>query len=261
MKRFLYLLALALAHSLSVSAQGPTPTPPSSAPRSAPPAQARGDVVRITTNLVQVDVTILDHKGQPVSDLTPADFEVTEDGRLQKITNLSFITPTSAPSRGAVSSPAAKPAKGVAPEPPLPPVKLRPDQVRRTIALAVDDLGLSFESSHYVRQALRKFVDEQMQPGDLVAIIRTGAGMGALQQFTADKRLLYAAIERVRYNLNSRGFNAFAPIGGETRIADKSVNGMAGPTTNSPGNTNDSPGSQLIDSLMRLKTPGSQYTQ
>jgi len=42
----------------------------------------------------------------------------------------------------------------------------------------VDDLTLTLESSPYVRQALKKFVDEQMRPGDLVAIIRTGAGMG-----------------------------------------------------------------------------------
>ncbi len=42
--------------------------------------------------------------------------------------------------------------------------------------------------------ALKNFVDGQMQPGDLIAIVRTGAGMGALQQFTADKRVLYAAI-------------------------------------------------------------------
>jgi len=41
----------------------------------------------------------------------------------------------------------------------------------------VDDLGLSFESTHFVRSALKKFVDEQMQTGDLVAIIRTGGGM------------------------------------------------------------------------------------
>ena len=46
--------------------------------------------------------------------------------------------------------------------------------VRRTIAIVVDDLGLSFESTHFVRRALKKFVDEQMQTGDLVAIIRTG---------------------------------------------------------------------------------------
>ena len=37
-----------------------------------------------------------------------------------------------------------------------------------------------------------------MQPGDLAAILRTGSGMGMLQQFTADKRILHAAIERRR---------------------------------------------------------------
>src|SRR5205807_4155279 len=97
--------------------------------------------------------------------------------------------------------------------PPVPPNRLRPEDIRRTIALVVDDLGLSFESTYYVRHALKRFVDEQMQPGDLVAIIRTGAGMGALQQFTADKRQLYAAIERVKWNALGRGgVSAFAAI-------------------------------------------------
>src|SRR5215207_3290108 len=39
------------------------------------------------------------------------------------------------------------------------------------------------------RAALRKFVDEQVQPGDLVAILRTAGGVGALQQFTTDRRM------------------------------------------------------------------------
>ena len=52
-----------------------------------------------------------------------------------------------------------------------------------------------------------------MQPGDLVAIIRTSGGMGALQQFTTDKRQLYAAIERVKFYMSGRaGIGAFAPI-------------------------------------------------
>jgi len=34
------------------------------------------------------------------------------------------------------------------------------------------------------------FIDKQLQPNDLVAIIRTGGDIGALQQFTTDKRLL-----------------------------------------------------------------------
>jgi VWFA-related protein len=62
---------------------------------------------------------------------------------------------------------------------------------------------------------LKKFVDEQMQTGDLVAIIRTSGGMGALQQFTSDKRQLYAAIERVKWFANGRaGVSAFAPLSG-----------------------------------------------
>ena len=257
----LLLHSIVITFYFFVPAQSQTTTLPSSKPQSTPPPQTRSDVVRITTNLVQVDVTVVDHNGQPVNNLSADDFEVIEDGRPQKITNLSFIAPEKTQPRPATAAPPAKAAKGVAPEPPPPPVTLRRDQVRRAMALVVDDLGLSFESSHLVRQALKKFVDEQMQPGDLVAIIRTGAGMGALQQFTADKRLLYAAIERVRYNLNSRGFNAFAPIGGETRIADKPINGMAGPTRDSPGNTNASPGSEFIDSLLRLKTPGIDATK
>jgi VWFA-related protein len=51
-----------------------------------------------------------------------------------------------------------------------------------------------------------------MQDGDLVAILRTGAGVGALQQFTSDKRMLYAAIERVRWNPMSGKLSAFAPL-------------------------------------------------
>ena len=53
-----------------------------------------------------------------------------------------------------------------------------------------------------------------MQPGDLVAILRTSAGMGALQQFTADKRALYAAIELVQFHSGRVGVSSFAPITG-----------------------------------------------
>ena len=70
----------------------------------------------------------------------------------------------------------------------LPAPKLRPEDVRATVVLVVDDLGLSFESMAYVRRALRKFIEVQMQPGDLVAICRTSYGSSALNQFTNDKR-------------------------------------------------------------------------
>lgn len=192
--------------------QTPTPNP---SPTPPPSEQVNDeDVVRITTNLVQVDAIVTDKNGKQVTDLRPEEIEIYEDGRQQKITHFSYIA-----TEGGASSPtvAAAPAKNAPPvdknAPPVPPVHLRPEQVRRTIAIVVDDLGLSFESTAYVRQALKKFVDQQVQPGDLVAIIRTAGGMGALQQFTSDKRQLYAAVERVKwYPLGRGGVSAFPPI-------------------------------------------------
>jgi VWFA-related protein len=208
-------LALALVLSLVTSAVGQKQN---QAQQSPPPQQQQKqsdeDVVRITTNLVQVDAVVTDKSGKTVTDLRPEDFEIYEDNRPQKITNFSYFSTENGATRpAAVSTPA--PVDKTAP--PVPPVRLRPEQVRRTFALVVDDLGLSFESTYYVRRALKKFVDEQMQPGDLIAIVRTAGGMGALQQFTSDKRQLYAAIERVKWNPIGRGgVSAFAPIEGDS---------------------------------------------
>jgi VWFA-related protein len=204
-------LALALIFSLCINALAQTPAP-SQTPQTLAPQQAEDDdeeVVRITTNLVQVDAVVTDKNGKLVTDLRPEEVEILEDGRPQKITNFSFVSTV-----GDTPQPQPAPASNVdKTAPPPPPVRLRPEQVRRTVALVVDDLGLSFESTYFVRRALKKFVDEQLQPGDLVAIVRTGGGMGALQQFTSDKRQLYAAIERVRWNPNGRGgTGAFTPI-------------------------------------------------
>ena len=155
---------------------------------------------------MQFDAVITDQKGKLITDLKPDEIEIYEDGRKQEITHFSFsLAETQPPSN-------ARPADDKH-NPLAPPKPLRAENIRRTMALMVDDLGLSFQSTYYVRRALKQFVDEQMQPGDLVAIIRTGGGMGALQQFTNDKRQLYAAIERVRYRVLGRaGIGAFAPI-------------------------------------------------
>jgi len=186
----------------------PSPGPAKSRPAPLPQQPDEDDVVRITTNLVQVDAVVTDRNGKPVTDLKPEELQIFEDKRQQKITHFAYVS--SEPSE---STPTPKPTVVDKNAPPAPPSVLRPDQIKRTIALVVDDLGLSFGSTYYVRRALKKFVDEQMQPGDLVAIIRTAGGMGALQQFTSDKRQLNAAIERIRWYMNGRGgVGAFGPI-------------------------------------------------
>lgn len=202
MKKILRAPLFIFMFAVAAAAQTPTPT--------ATPAD--DDVVKISTTLIQVDVTVTDSKGRIVRDLKEDDFEIYENGEKQRISNFSFFSSVRETPE-IVKNPNEKTAV------PVPPAELRADQVRRTFALVVDDLSLSFESAHYVRRALKKFVDEQMQPGDLVAIIRTGAGIGALQQFTSDRRQLYAAIEKVAWNPLGRGnIGAFAPIRDGERI-------------------------------------------
>ncbi len=167
------------------------------------------DVVRITTTLIQVDATVLDKKGKIVRGLTADDFEIYENNKQQQITNFSFVELAPDKPEEPIT---IKPRKDSIPVPPVP-IRLRPEDVRRTLALIVDDLGLSAGSMDLVKDALKKFVDKQMQPGDLVAIIRTGSGAGVLQQFTSDKRMLHAAIKHVRWNPNGRGgVSVFQPV-------------------------------------------------
>ena len=207
MKRTVLIITMVLQLAFSGLAQQPSSRPAPAPTPTQPTVQTSDDeVVRITTNLVQVDPVITDKDGNQVTDLRPDEVQIFEDGKPQPITNFSYVSLGSA-----TPTTTARPVnKSVVPVPPVP---LRPDQVRRTIALVVDDIGLSFDSTHFVRRGLKKFVEEQMGPDDLVAIIRTGGGIGALQQFTSDKRQLLAAVDKVRWNPNGRSaVSPFAPI-------------------------------------------------
>lgn len=212
MKKLLFSTAMLLFCVLSAAAQDAAPT-------ATPPPE---DVVKISTNLIQIDVTVTDKKGNPVRDLRPDEIEVYENGKRQDVTAFSFVESGQRTIRNAPST------KGKPAGPILPPQPVRPENVRRTVALVVDDLTLSFGSANRVQHAVKKFVNEQMQDGDLVAIIRTGTGIGALQQFTTDKRQLLKAAEKIRFNMSgSARIGVFNPI-------DASLKAPADETSDSP---------------------------
>jgi VWFA-related protein len=195
-KAFVSLLLTFLV-SIPVAPQQPKPQKPTT-------EEEQDSVVRITTNLVQVDAVVT-KDGKVVTDLTPNDFVITEDGRPQTITHFSYVSNVLNENSVAKSTPSTTNTTAVLP------AVVRRDETRRTIAIVVDDLGLSLESIRAVKDELRKFVDERLQPQDLVAIIRTGGEVGALQQFTTDRRLLYRAIDSLSWNLCSRvGYSAIA---------------------------------------------------
>lgn len=179
-------------------AQQPTSTPP------------EDQVVRISTDLIQIDVTVTDKNGKAVSGLGLDDFEVFENGEKQKLSAAHFMTKSVG---GAVVSGASAPAKPSANQVGGSQAQIKPESVRRTVAIVVDDFTMSFASVYYVRVALRRFVEQQMQSGDLVAIIRTSGSVGALQQFTSDKRVLLAAIDSIRWQPMTSDVEALHPTG------------------------------------------------
>ncbi|MGH9801789.1 MAG: VWA domain-containing protein, partial [Blastocatellia bacterium] len=193
---FFALLTLAACWlSPAQSAQQPAQNPPTQAQQ-----QNQDSVVRITTQLVQVDAVVVDKKGNHVEDLTADDFELFVDGKKQDLTHFKH---NSLPPVKRELPPVKKSDAPPAPAN-MPTKQIELGEVRRTIAFIVDDLGLGFTSTERVRETLRQFLDRQMQPGDLVAIIRTGRGLGMLEQFTSDKRILYSAIEKLMWNPLSR---------------------------------------------------------
>src|SRR4029079_2127528 len=90
------------------------------------------------------------------------------------------------------------------PSPATAPPTPQPNDIKRTVAIVVDDLGMSFQSMGELRTYLRTFISENLRPDDLVAIVRTGGEVGALQQFTTDHRLLASAIDDLKWNPCSR---------------------------------------------------------
>src|SRR6478735_476185 len=92
------IVALGAQQQPPPAAQAPAAQPPAAQPQAAtqpvqPPVagQRQPPVFRGGTNQVRVDVTVLNRKGEPLTDLTKDDFEVREDGELQTIDNLKLV--------------------------------------------------------------------------------------------------------------------------------------------------------------------------
>ena len=68
----------------------PPPPVPRYRPKPTPtPAPIEYDVVRVTSNLVVVPVSVSDAQGQPVRDLKPGDFRIEEDGRPMSVVKVA----------------------------------------------------------------------------------------------------------------------------------------------------------------------------
>lgn len=158
--------------------------------------QNQEDVVKINTNLVQLDATVTDKDDKPVTNLTAEDFEIFQDGKLQKVSNFSFINLEMTEQKANAPATRSKENKNA---PPIP--RIGVENANRILTFVVDDGNCSSSRIGMlaVREALEKIINEQMQPNDLVAIYQTRGGSSLLQQYTADKELLLSVARQIRW--------------------------------------------------------------
>jgi VWFA-related protein len=143
--------------------------------------------IRIGVDEVRIDAVVLDNKGRQIQDLTGSDFEIYQDSQRQRITACAYID--------------NRDRSGIVREEKRAdlPVPIRREDVRRTIVFIVDDLSMGFTSLYRARMSLQKFIESQMQAGDLVAIMRTSTGIGAIQLFSSDRKRLLNEAEDLRW--------------------------------------------------------------
>ncbi|CAN5849120.1 hypothetical protein BH18ACI4_BH18ACI4_21450 [soil metagenome] len=83
-----FCVSLAGGQTLQDLPPPPPPPKPKPTPTPAPPKDEDFEVIRTTSNLIMVPVSVVDAKGEPVLGLPITDFRLEEQGRDQQITEL-----------------------------------------------------------------------------------------------------------------------------------------------------------------------------
>jgi VWFA-related protein len=160
----------------------------------------------VTTNLVVVNVDVRDRDGKPIEGLKPEDFLVTEDGKPQKISVFEYQRlETDVPAPPPSIKQEAKKETAPKAEKPVPKKEITPSapgQVRyrdrRLMVLFFDFSSMPPADQVRAQNSALKFIDEQMTPADLVAIMAFGTKLEVMEDFTDDKERLREAIKAFR---------------------------------------------------------------
>jgi VWFA-related protein len=177
--RTVALAALVVALTLPLRAQQSQPAATPS-DRQNPPV-----TFRVEVNYVEVNAIVSDRAGRFVPDLKADDFQVFEDGKPQAVTNF-----------GLVEIPIERAEAPLFVRQPIEPdVKSNEKPFDgRVYLLVLDELHTSALNTTWVRAAARKFIQSSVGANDVAAVVSVQGQ--ATQEFTTNKRLLLAAIDR-----------------------------------------------------------------
>ncbi|MBE3132807.1 MAG: VWA domain-containing protein, partial [Acidobacteria bacterium] len=161
----------------------------------APPAQPDRQFPPVTfkveINYVEVDAVVVDQQGQFVRSLARDDFQVLEDGKPQKVTAFALV-----------DIPVERAEAPVfVPRPVEPDIQTNARGLDgRLYLIILDDRHTNFFRSNRVRQAARQFIERDLGANDLAAVVTTYGRSETVQDFTASKPRLLAAVDHFMGN-------------------------------------------------------------
>src|SRR5437899_2783600 len=149
--------------------------------------QPQQPTFRVQVDYVEVDVVVTDRQGNLVRDLKKEDFQVFEDGKPQSINTFTFVD--------IPIERADRPLFAASPIEPDVKTNERPFD-GRVYVMVVDDLHTRFGRTQRVKAAAKQFIERRLGANDLMAVVHTAGSNDANQEFTSNKRLLLAAVDR-----------------------------------------------------------------
>ena len=173
------------------------------------PGAAQQPTFRSGTKLVVQTVNVKDKDGKPVEGLTARDFVVIEDGEPQAVSFVEYQrldnTPAVSPRVATTSAPDAVSRPASTPAPPVTEARISvsaPGDIkyrnRRLVVVYFDMTALPPADLSRAYSAAQKFVKEQMQAADLLAIMSfEGGAVRVKQDFTDDRDQLRDVIARM----------------------------------------------------------------
>ena len=150
--------------------------------------EQRPPTFRSGTNVVRVDVSVMDRDGRPVRTLDANDFELRENGEIQAITSFKLVNATGQPTDD-LSLPIRSPQHAA--------TEAARDDVR-VFVIFWDEYHIDqFGSAVRARDQLQHFVLEAFGPTDLVALMDQLTPVDALR-FSRDRRALADRVHQLR---------------------------------------------------------------
>jgi VWFA-related protein len=146
---------------------------------------------RSGTQVVEVDVRVFDKSGHFVTDLTPEDFEVKEDGAPQPINTLTLVTAAPSSTQHQEAS-TQHPAPSTAPSTEHPAPSTSPS----TWVFVFDTLHLSPGGLDRARRAIETFLPEKFPQGAIGGVIVNGKM--ANNRLTSDHQELLKAVHDIK---------------------------------------------------------------